>query len=514
MSTQTNRPNIIFCVSGQQRLDTCGCYGQSLPVTPVLDELAAQGVKFNNAFNTVPALAATRAAFMTGRTPNETKVFCKHQQLPQGVKTIAQSLSETGYETAFVGNWGLASAGDADKDDPAVNNTDKPVPAELRGGFNGFWRASDDLNATSTLFKGHVFDENNNKVEFDGWRSDKLTDFALEFLDKHDKTKPFFMTVEFGEPCISMVDREEIEKEKSKEMTEEEKKAAEAEKREAEKKGENVDDSPLVKTVISPDEKTKYQFVNCSVPIPIQVYAGSFRSDYMNHLAQCNNIDTNIGRLIEKLKAAGEWDNTVLVVTAATGNHFGGRNLDLRFNGLDDYASSVHAESSQVPLVIAGGAIKDNKVVDHLVSTVSVTKTMLTLAGVECADLYGDDLLSLDTEEVSEDETLFYYITQSRVGRAIRTKQYIYCVSADDLSGIKEYKADKYRDDCMYDIKNDEYEVNNLIRDICYGEIKKNMRDRLIETIEKQEGMKVTVENYVSHEYKEVGEAVPTVQLF
>ena len=62
MSTQTNRPNIIFCLSGQQRLDTCGCYGQKLPVTPVLDELAAQGIKFNHAFNTAPALAAFKAA--------------------------------------------------------------------------------------------------------------------------------------------------------------------------------------------------------------------------------------------------------------------------------------------------------------------------------------------------------------------------------------------------------------------------------------------------------------------
>ena len=42
--------NIIFYFSDQQRWDTCGCFGQPLNITPNLDELAAEGVKFDNAF--------------------------------------------------------------------------------------------------------------------------------------------------------------------------------------------------------------------------------------------------------------------------------------------------------------------------------------------------------------------------------------------------------------------------------------------------------------------------------
>lgn len=46
-----NRPNIIFYFTDQQRADTCGCYGQKLDITPRLDQLASEGVKFEWAFS-------------------------------------------------------------------------------------------------------------------------------------------------------------------------------------------------------------------------------------------------------------------------------------------------------------------------------------------------------------------------------------------------------------------------------------------------------------------------------
>ena len=48
---KSRRPNIIFYFTDQQRADTCGCFGQPLNITPVLDELSQEGVKFNKAFS-------------------------------------------------------------------------------------------------------------------------------------------------------------------------------------------------------------------------------------------------------------------------------------------------------------------------------------------------------------------------------------------------------------------------------------------------------------------------------
>ena len=58
--------NIIFYFTDQQRWDTCGCFGQPLDITPKLDKLAQEGVKFDNAFSPQPVCGPCRALFQTG----------------------------------------------------------------------------------------------------------------------------------------------------------------------------------------------------------------------------------------------------------------------------------------------------------------------------------------------------------------------------------------------------------------------------------------------------------------
>ena len=74
--------NIIFYFSDQQRWDTCGCFGQPLNITPNLDKLAAEGVKFDNAFSPQPVCGPCRALFQTGKYPTETGCFRNNLMLP------------------------------------------------------------------------------------------------------------------------------------------------------------------------------------------------------------------------------------------------------------------------------------------------------------------------------------------------------------------------------------------------------------------------------------------------
>ena len=78
---------------------------------------------------------------------------------------------------------------------PTIDHTITAIPKELRGGYTGFWRASDVLEFTSHGYDGYVFDENNNRIDFKGYRADCITDLALEFFDQYDGQKPFFMTI-------------------------------------------------------------------------------------------------------------------------------------------------------------------------------------------------------------------------------------------------------------------------------------------------------------------------------
>ena len=105
------KPNIIFYFTDQQRADTCGCYGQPLTVTPYLDKLAREGVKFNQAFTPQPVCGPCRAMFQTGKYPTEIGCYRNNIMLPDDVKTVANYLEEAGYETAYIGKWHLASNG-------------------------------------------------------------------------------------------------------------------------------------------------------------------------------------------------------------------------------------------------------------------------------------------------------------------------------------------------------------------------------------------------------------------
>lgn len=82
------RENIIFYFTDQQRADTCGCFGQPLDITPNLDSLAKEGVKFDHAYSPQPVCGPCRALFQTGKYPTETGCFRNNIMLPKGVKHL------------------------------------------------------------------------------------------------------------------------------------------------------------------------------------------------------------------------------------------------------------------------------------------------------------------------------------------------------------------------------------------------------------------------------------------
>ena len=141
------KPNILFFFTDQQRWDTLGCYGQELDVTPNMDKLAAEGVRFDHAFTCQPVCGPARACLQTGRYAADVGVFRNDIALPLDAKTIAHHFSEAGYEVGYIGKWHLASTGGLGAED--ANFREKPVPPERRGGYKDYWLASDVLEYTS-----------------------------------------------------------------------------------------------------------------------------------------------------------------------------------------------------------------------------------------------------------------------------------------------------------------------------------------------------------------------------
>lgn len=419
------RPNIIFYFSDQQRFDTLGCYGQLLPITPNLDRLAAGGVRFQNAFTCQPVCGPARSSLQTGLYATESGCYTNAISLPLNTKTIAHYFNEAGYDTAYIGKWHLAS-------DRTCNHYETiNVPVERRGGYR-YWMAADVLEFTSHGYNGYVFDTAGEKRDFIGYRADCINNFAIDYLHNRPKDKPFFMFVSQIEPH-------------------------------------HQNDHMCFE---GPDgSKEKYK--DYTAPGDLVDTAGDWREFFPDYLGQCHSLDENVGRLIDTLKAEGIWDNTILIYTSDHGCHFRTR--------AKEYKRSCHESSIHIPLIFHGKGFSQGAVIDELVSLIDIPPTLLDCAGIPIPDDYqGRSLLPMLRGEKAADwpTSVFFQISESQVGRGIRTSQWKYSVCGNG-DGRKDSCCETYHEEFLYHLPTDPYEKNNLVNDSQYVETRRELAETL-----------------------------------
>ncbi|MEG1011985.1 MAG: sulfatase-like hydrolase/transferase [Ruthenibacterium sp.] len=423
------KPNIIFYFADQQRWDTMGCYGQKLNVTPNLDALAQKGTLFVNAYTCQPVCGPARACLQTGKYATQVGCYRNDIELPLDVKTLASYYNENGYETAYVGKWHLAS-----NKDKGLCNGNKAVPQELRGGYKDYWMVADVLEATSHGYNGYVFDAENNRHDFIGYRADCINNYAIDYLHQRKTEKPFFLFISQIEPHHQN-DHARFE---------------------------------------GPDG-SKGDFKDYEVPGDLAGTGGNWRENYPDYLGQCHSLDANVGRLIDTLKAQGEWDNTILIYTADHGSHFCTRNKE--------YKRSCHDGCTHIPMIISGPGFEGGNRVEELVSLLDIPATLLDCAGIAVpADFQRGSLKKLvHGDRKGWPQDIFMQISENQVGRAIRTKDWKYSVRAD-ANGWTESKADIYYEDYLYDLNADPFEKHNLAQDARYVAV----RDELSKLLKKE----------------------------
>lgn len=431
-------PNILFILTDQQRFDTCSCYGQNLEVTPNLDDIAQEGVCFKYAFSNQPVCGPARSILQTGRYPTETGCYRNGIALPENTQTIAKLLSDHGYQVAYIGKWHLASTVGRSKEKrlKRVKHMTTAIPYKLRGGYNDFWLASDLLEFTSHAYEGYLFDKNGVKQEFKGYRADCLTDFALDYLDSLKFEKPFFLFLSYLEPH--------------------------------QQNDHNAFEGP---------DDSKLKFGNYEIPGDLKGTDGDWQQFFPDYLGCCNSIDENIGRLIKKLKELNIYENTNIIFTSDHGCHFRTRN--------HEYKRSCHDNSSRIPLVIKGIDFNGGKIIEDLVSLVNLPPTLMKMANIDIPKfMKGKPLQHLIFNKNLQEEwpqKVFIQISETQVGRAIRTKKWKYSVKAPNKDGMLYSKSDLYEEDFLYDLENDPFERKNLIEKSEYIEIKKELSQILLQ---------------------------------
>ncbi len=403
------RPNIVFIFSDQQRWDTLGCYGNELDLTPNLDQMAQEGVRFDQAFTAQPVCGPARCCLQTGLYPTSVGCFRNGVPLPLDATTLAHRFKGAGYEVAYIGKWHLAGTGD------------EPVPEKRRGGWDDFWLGADLLEFTSSPYGGGYYDANNEFVPFEGYRVDSQTDHVLEYLRTREGEEPFFLFISYLEPH-------------------------------------HQNDQ---NRYVAPRGYAE-RYKDYEPPKDLVGHEGDWQENLPDYYGICANLDENVGRIQETLEDLDLTENTVVFYTSDHGSHFRTRN--------SEYKRSCHEASIHIPMIAWGSGFDKGSVVHDLVSLVDVPPTLLQAGGLEIPDdFHGRSLIPLVEGEAEEwPEEVFVQISESQVGRAIRTRRWKYCVNAPDADGWDDPDSEVYEEQYLYDLEADPHEQNNLIEDPRY----------------------------------------------
>lgn len=168
-----SRPNIVLLLVDDLRWDEVGYAGYPTP-TPNIDQLAAEGVRFNNAYVTSSLCSPSRGSFLTGAYPHVHGVVGNEISLDtKKTPTIANVLQGAGYITAMIGKWHMG--GDS-----------KPRP-----GFD-YWYAMPGQGS----YTDPDFNDNGKLRTVRGYNTDIITDKAIEFVKDHRK-KPFYLHLSY-----------------------------------------------------------------------------------------------------------------------------------------------------------------------------------------------------------------------------------------------------------------------------------------------------------------------------
>lgn len=250
------RPNVVTLLVDDLGYRDLGCYGGPVK-TPVLDGLAAGGVRFTDFHSGAPVCSPSRATFLTGRNHIRAGVYSvlseqRHRMhLLRSETTLAEVLKNDGYATAHFGKWHLGMP---------VNGRDNPTPADH--GFD-YWFGL--VNGAHPSHKDPTnFLRNGKPVgPMRGYSCQIVVDEAIAWLDeKRDADEPFFLNLWFNEPHA---------------------------------------------VIAAPDEiVSRYGDLNDQAAI----YNGTI-----------DNTDRAIGRLVARLKELGELDNTIISYSSDNGSY-------------------------------------------------------------------------------------------------------------------------------------------------------------------------------------------------
>ncbi len=436
------KPNVLLMISDDLAA-TLGCYGHAVAKTPHLDSLAKRGVLFESAYCQFPHCNPSRASMLTGLRPNTTRVTNNEDNLYHnlpGVMTLPHHFREHGYATARCGkifHLGVPT-GLESMDDPQAWDFGTPFKDE-----RPYPKKRESVVKVSTGKKSGLAWTETTGTD-DDLVDGNFAKTAIDWLEKRDTTKPFFLAVGFHRPHLPLV---------------------------APAKYFDLypfDDIQLPHEPADDEADIPLPARNGGVPgYTIATTPEQRRAAIRGYLATVSFMDAQAGRVLDALPRLGLDDNTIIIFTGDHGWHLGEHGLW--------HKRSLFEESARVPFIVFDPRAKGNGQRSlSLVELLDVYPTLCDLTSIPApANLEGKSLRPvLDNPQSKLHDAAF---TQARRGaeaenwgRSVRTTRWR-CTEWDEgRSGIE-----------LYDHEADPHEYTNLAKDPRHAEVLKELRERL-----------------------------------
>lgn len=445
---EEKKPNVIFILTDDQRFSTIHSLGNNQIKTPNLDKLVSEGVAFTNAH--IPSGTSGAVCMPSRAMINSSKtlfhLYGRGEEIPKTDITMGECFKNNGYETIGIGKWhnGTESYSRSFTDGRNI----------FFGGMWDHWNVPyndyhKDGKYENVIKYTRNFEHANHPMELvaekiePGKHSTELfTEAALNIINS-DHDKPYFIYLSYLAPHDPRTMPEEFQNMYKKE------------------------DIELPENYL--DEHPFYIGINPSIgENRDEDLAGHPRKEdeikqhIADYYAMITHIDYNIGKIIDALKAKGEYDNTVIVFCGDNGLAVGQHGL---MGKQDTYDHSI-----RVPLIIKGPRVEKGIKADEFVYLLDIYPTLCNYLGFEIPKsvegISFSHMLKGNNTSIRND----LYFAYTKLIRAVKDRKY----------KLIEYKLSPDNNQ-LFDLENDPMEVNNLYNDEKYRHIIERLHNRILE---------------------------------
>lgn len=428
------RPNIVFVLLDDARYDDL--IDHPFAKLPNIERLVAEGAAFQHFYTSAPLCSPSRAVFMTGQYPYRNGIVDNGERAAQShrIVTFPKLLHDAGYHTGFFGKWHMGH-----QDDSPRPGFDRWVSFVGQGVY-----FNPELNIDGT------------SANAQGYMTEILTDQAVSFIRQAPT----------GTPFLVVMAQKAVHPEIHPNFVRSFPPAPGDEKL---YQHETVPHAPgwRAPTTGKPALELPHDTTD-----PRSPRGGLPDSVVKDRLRMLSAVDRSVGALVEALKARGEYDRTVFIVTSDQGFFYG------EF-GLAQERRLAYEPSIHIPLIVRYPAmVRGGTKPRALASNVDIAPTLLALGGAAIpASMDGRSLLPALGAKVAtvREDLLIEYYSDTEFPRlkglgykAVRTDRYKF-VRYTELEGMDE----------LYDLRNDPHELHNLLPGKVSPEVLADLNARL-----------------------------------